>query len=105
MTIRYKLMDKLEESSENIHDVNIFDPTSVDWNTFKYTSGYYPHKITSFEIMKPYLISYAYYGTVNYEDAILLVNKIENIWDVVPGTEIRVPKLQDIRTFVLENKK
>lgn len=104
MTLRYKFMETLETSSENMYNINIYDPLSIDWTQFEWTNGYYPHKLTTHEIMKPYLLSYAYYGTTKYEDIILLVNKIENIWDVIPSTEIRIPKLEDIRTFFLKYK-
>ena len=98
-------MDLMEASAENSYNSDVYDPTSIDWNSFEWTNGFYPHKITTHEKNKPYLISYAYYGTDKYWDLILLVNKIQDIWEVVVGEEIRVPKMKDITSFILKYKK
>lgn len=82
-----------------------FDSMSCDFSTFLWENGYYAHKITSFEILKPYLISLAYYGTVIYEDMILLVNNIDDIFNVYPGAELKIPKLDDLKKFILANRK
>ena len=80
----------------------IYDPTSVDFSTFEWTNGYYTHKISKIEIEKPYLISLQYYGTVDYEDIILWINNIPDIFLVVPETELRIPKLVDLKNFILK---
>ena len=80
----------------------IYDPTSVDFSQFQWTNGYIKHYITPLEISKPYLISYSYYGAIDYEDIILLVNNIANIFDVVPGMEIKIPNATDIKNFILK---
>ena len=101
MSLRHTLMSLLSTAQ----DVDIYDPTSIDWRTFSWSGGYYTHSLSENEILKPYLISYAYYETVAYEEIILLLNGVEDIWAVVPGTEIRIPKLGDLRNFLINNKK
>jgi hypothetical protein len=81
----------------------IYNPMSVDFSNFKFTNGYYNHRLTQYEIEKPYLLSLQYYGEVTYEDIILLLNNIPDIFEVPVGTQVKIPKLQDIQTFLLEN--
>jgi len=81
----------------------IYDPMSVDINSFLWASGYYNHKITQREIEKPYLISLQYYGTVDYEDIILWLNNIPDVFELVPGIELRIPKLVDLKKFIVDN--
>jgi hypothetical protein len=85
--------------------VTLYDPLTLDCSSFSWINGYYPHKVTKVEISKPYLISYAYYGTVDYEDLILLLNNVTNPFEMVPGKELRIPKLEDLQSFILTNKK
>ena len=99
--MRHKVMNVLQ----NEDNKKLYDPTSIDWNQFDWSNGYYKHQVSAPEIVKPYLIAYAYYGDVEYEDIILLLNKIEYAFDVVPETEIRIPKKEDIDAFILENIK
>ena len=80
----------------------IYDSTSVSWSKFDWANGYIKHYIASDEIAKPYLISYAYYGTIDYEDVLLLINNIANIFEVVPGMEIKIPFITDIKNFILK---
>lgn len=51
------------------------------------------------------MISYAYYGKVDYEDMILLVNNIDDPFALVPGTEIYIPTLANLQSFILSNRK
>jgi hypothetical protein len=83
----------------------IYDPTSVDFSKFEWTGGFYNHRLTQFEIEKPYLISLQYYGDISYEDIILLLNNISDIFEVPIGTLIKVPKIEDITSFLLKNSK
>ena len=88
-------------------DVNyiIYDPLSVNWNNFTWANGYFPHKVSSMDIIKPYLISFAYYGTGEYENIILLLNNIEHVWDMVVESEIKIPKKIDLDDFIRANQK
>ena len=54
--------------------------------------------------MKPYYISYAYYGTTKYTDIILLLNNIMDIFETVPETILYIPKLEDLKKFIANNK-
>jgi hypothetical protein len=99
--MRHKVMTIMDSNN----NVILYNPTSIDWNLFTYPGGYYKHTISATEVIKPYLIAEAYYGEVEYEDVILLLNKIEYIWDVVPETEIKLPKKEDIDAFILANIK
>jgi hypothetical protein len=101
--MRNSLMSVLLEDVEK--GITLYDPLSIDFKKFTWPSGYYPHKISKTEIAKPYLISYAYYGTVDYEDIILLLNNIEDPFEMVPGKELRIPKLVDLEAFILKYKK
>lgn len=83
----------------------IYDPRSIDWNTFTFPSGYYKHIVAQHEILKPYLISYRYYKTVIYEDFLLLVNNVSRPFSLREGIELKIPKLEDIKSFILANKK
>jgi hypothetical protein len=79
----------------------IYNPMSVDFSKFEYTSGYYNHRLTQIEIEKPYLLSLQYFGEVSFEDIILLINNIPDIFEVPVGTEVKIPKLQDVQSFLL----
>ena len=94
-------MDKIGD----INDITYYDSRSIDWNKFTFPNGYYIHILTSIDILKPYMISYKYFKTTAYEEFILSANHIGNIFDLRAGIEIRVPKLEDIKSFILENKK
>jgi len=101
MDLRYSLMDKLDEDDQ----YTIYDPTTLDISSFKFTNGYYMHTVTQQDRIKPYMLSYAYYGTVMYESLLLLLNNIEDIWEFPVGEKIKIPKLDDIKTFLKNNRK
>jgi len=85
--------------------VIVYDSQSIRWDDFDWTLGYQKHFITKDEILKGYLIAENFYGDVNYESVIFLLNSISDPWDMVPGTEIRIPNLVDVQTFLLNNSK
>jgi hypothetical protein len=99
------MREKIQSILDNTDGNTIMDSTSVDYKNFKWTNGYFIHSITQKEIEKPYLISYAYYGTVEYWDLILLLNNIEDPFEIIPLSKLYIPKLQDVKQFVLENRK
>ena len=70
MNLRYTMMNIIEE----INDVTVYDSTSLDISDFKFTNGYYLYNLNQEDKVKPYKISYQYYGTVAYENIILLIN-------------------------------
>lgn len=86
-------------------DYTIIDSRAVNWSSFVFTNGFKRHFISSEEILKPYLISYQYYSTVEYEDEILMINGISDPFLLVPGIEIRIPDINDLKQFILDNIK
>jgi len=99
------MREKLYSDLLTDEHIIIKDSTTVDWRTFRWDNGYFVHHITVNEIFKPYLISYAYYGTIEYEDLILLLNNIQDPFEVVPEQTIYIPKLEDLKSFILANRK
>ena len=59
---------------------------------------------TQEEIYKFYTVSLIYYGVMEYVDIILLLNNIPSEFDLYPGTEIWIPKLEEIQQFIIENQ-
>ena len=94
------MKEKIYSILETSDGVDILDSQDVDWSSFEFTNGYYTHHVTEHECLRFYLISSAYYGTVDYEDILLLVNNIEDPFEMVIGSEIKIPKLQDIKSFI-----
>jgi len=99
--MRHKLMTEIEETDGII----VYDTQSIDWTTYDWTQGYTKHFITEQEILKGYLIAYNYYRDVNYESIIFLLNNISDPWDIIVGTELRIPTLSNLQTFISENSK
>jgi hypothetical protein len=99
--MREQVQTVLEESN----DVTILNPLSINWSSYKWEEGYFPHKLNIHEILKPYMISFNYYGTVEYEDALLALNGIADIFELKPGAEIRIPKINELKFFIFQNKK
>jgi hypothetical protein len=90
--------------ADNSTTIDVFDPMSCDFSKFEWTNGFYLHKVTQKEILKPYVISDAYYGTSDYEDLILLINNIDDPFSMYPGVEIKIPKIEDLKVFILKNR-
>jgi hypothetical protein len=92
-------MSILDDTTENI----IRDPASLDVSTFKFTNGYFKHVLTQREKERPDKISFQYYGSVAYENLILLINNVVDVWELPVGTKLRIPKLEDLKTFIKDN--
>jgi poly-D-alanine transfer protein DltD len=99
--MREKCQTILSQLDNNI----IRDSTSISWKNFEWNNGYYIHKISKLEIERPYLISWTYYESIEYWDIILLLNNIEDVFEIVPLSEIYIPKLSDLKTFIANNLK
>jgi hypothetical protein len=99
------MRDKVQAILDSTNGEIIRDSTSISWKNFPWTNGFFKHKISKTEIEKPYLISYIYYGSVEYWDIILLVNNIEDVFEIVPFSELFIPKFEDIQQFILNNRK
>jgi len=85
---------------DNSNNITIYDPIDINWGNFVFKRGYYTHYVTQKDIERPDLLSYTYYGNVNYWDIILLINNIDNIFDVQPETILKIPHIQDIKDFI-----
>lgn len=99
--MRYKLQTIIDDTGT----VTIYDPNSIDWSIYNWTTGYYKHYVSEMDIIKFYNIPFYYYNNVDYEDILLLLNGIENPWDLYPGVVIKVPKLDELDNFIVNNIK
>lgn len=95
------IYDKIFDSS----DYTIIDPRSINWSQFIFTNGFTKHFVADDEILKPYLISYRNYSTVDYEDELMLINGISDPYELYVGAELRIPDLNDLKQFILDNTK
>jgi len=98
------MKEKVYKILETSDDVDIFDSQTVDWSKFEFTNGYTKHNVTTTEILRFYLVSSAYYGNVDYEDILLLINNITDPFEMAAGSEIKIPKIQDLKTFIYQNR-
>lgn len=89
-----------QKKLDSTNDIVIRDPLSIDWSSFPYNLGYTTYKLTDLDIIKPYHISYNVYQSIDYEDILLLLNNIENIFDCVVGKEIKIPNLQELKLWL-----
>jgi hypothetical protein len=101
MNLRYTMMNILDDTTEDI----LYDPTTLDVSKFKFKNGYYPHTISQRDKERPYKISSTYYGTTVYDNLILLINNVRDIWDLPVGTELKIPKLEDLKSWITKNRK
>jgi hypothetical protein len=83
----------------------IQDPTSVNWRSFNYPNGFKTHYIEIDETLRPYRVSERFYDTPEYIDMILFINNIDDPINIVPGTELKIPLLNDLLEFILETKR
>lgn len=99
--MRYQVQTKLLDNAE----YTIYNPLSINWKMFRWVEGLYRHYVTSDEIYKFYLVPYTYYGTVEYADIILLLNNVPTEFELYPGTELMIPKLTELESFILKYSK
>ena len=83
----------------------INNTNSIDWCKYEWTNGYLPHTITEAEIYRPYLLALKYFDDIEYEDIILILNNISNIFELRPGVQIRIPRVEDVDKFLADNAK
>lgn len=94
--MRQSFQTKLEESNDMI----IRDPLSIDWLSFPWENGYTLYRLTSTDIIKPYFISINNYGVNDYEDILLLLNNIEDIFECIPEKQIKIPDLTELKSWL-----
>ena len=64
----------------------------------EYSPGYY--RVSGIDLMRPYLISYKLYGTVNFWWILMLVNGITNpLCDMEVGQILKIPSKLDVYAF------
>ena len=87
----------------HILTVNNIQELDFLWNSLsefsmEYPSGYY--RVEVIDLLRPDLISYKVYGTVDFWWIILLVNNIENPFvDLKEGMILEIPNKLDIYEF------
>ena len=96
--MRHKLQKLLLENNEYV----IRDPLSLNWNLFRWPNGYFRHQLSEGEIYRFELVPNYYWGVTKYCDIILLLNNVPYLFDLFPGAEIWIPKLDDVEQFILK---
>ena len=96
--MRHLIYDILYEDT----DYTIRDSRNIDWTKYDWSAGFVEHTMTDEDIMKPYLISERYYETTQYEDILLLLNNIEDVFALRPGVKIRIPDQDTLDNFILQ---
>jgi len=72
--------------------------SEFDDSFLRYAPGYY--RVTASDVLRPDLISYKVYGTVDFWWIILLLNNIENPFvELEEGMVLKVPNKLDIYEF------
>jgi hypothetical protein len=94
-------MDRLkfytEETVENTKELDFLN-NSLSKFTMNYDVGYY--LVMETDLMRPDMISYKNYGTVNYWWIICLVNNIFDPFnDLFIGQQLKIPNALDIFEF------
>ena len=85
---------------ETVDSVNELDfmRNSLSGFTMEYPPAYY--RVNGIDLMRPFLISYRYYGTVGFWWIIMLVNGITNpLTDMEVGQILKIPSKLDIYAF------
>lgn len=95
--VRYDYLNKELATSTG---VDLYNLTKINWRKFNPLNPIRYHYVSSDELDRPYLISYKEYSSVDYEDLILMVNKIIDPFSLFIGQKLQIPKLQDILDFI-----
>ena len=106
MSLRYDLMDVIEtDIPEELETITIHDTLSIDWGDFNFKGNETNQTLAKNEVERPDNLSYSFYNTVIYQDLIFLVNNIGDILETPTKTVIKIPKLEDLKQFVFDNRK
>jgi hypothetical protein len=85
----------------NINGLDEFDYLDNALSKFQMNYSTVPYTVTDTDLLRPDLISYSVYGTVDYWWIICYVNQIQNPFtDLVPGTVLTIPSLLDVFEFL-----
>lgn len=85
---------------ETVDDTNELDflHNSLSGFVMEYPSKRY--RVNGTDLMRPHLISYRHYGTVNFWWIVMLVNGVSNpLVDLYAGMLLTIPSKLDILTF------
>lgn len=95
-------MKKSTTVRDEITGEHYYDPLTfpIESFSFNYPSVKYP--LTSKDINRIDIAMSEYYGTPNFDDIVLWLSDIEFIYDAEVGTEIELPKRQDIEKFYVQ---
>lgn len=85
------------ETIDNIAELDFLHNALSEFDT-AYPVTYY--RVLGIDVMRPDLISYRHYGTVNYWWIIMLLNNIDNpLTDIEVGSILKIPSKLDIYAF------
>ena len=105
MDIRYIVMKELTQNiTEELNMFTIHDPLSIDWSTYNFSGNEEIYMLGEEDIKRPDLLSYKFYNTVIYQNIIFILNNIGDILNTPSKTQIKIPKIEDLKTFLLKNK-
>ena len=98
-------MTLLEDAKANSVGVFVYDPFSLNLSDFKWQNGFQKYVVQEKDVYKFYRVSESFYGTAEYEDIILLINNIEDPFDLTPGAVIFLPDLTELKSYLLTKQK
>jgi hypothetical protein len=103
---RYDVMSVMtSDTPDELNMFTMYDPLTIDWSTFKFNGKEAEYYLSSKDIERPDLLSYKFYGTVIYQDILFILNNIGDILNTPEKTLLRIPKEEDIKEFILKNRK
>ena len=99
---RYDTMKKSSTVKDSITGEYYYDPLTfpIESFSFNYPSVRYP--LTSKDIYRIDLSMSEYYGNPNFDDIVLWLSDVDFIYETEIGTEIELPKRQDIEKFYVQ---
>ena len=80
------------------------DIVTIPFENFENTSASEKHYLSDANIKRIDSLMYKKYGISQYDDLILLLNKIDYLYNQEPGVEVQLPTLRDIEKFFAENR-
>lgn len=100
--IRHELYKK--ETTINDININVYDLTTINWDSFRFKRQYKKHRLTEVETNKFYLVLTKYYADFFFEDILYFINNIADPTDLQVGQLIKIPDILDIQEFIQEQK-
>ena len=89
--------------------VNGINESDLPFNGFKDFEFKRPTRsyiVQDVDIQRPDIISFKFYGKMNYWWIIMKINKIEDVWnDLKAGMSLNMPNVNDIEDFNVKVKK